>query len=128
MLRYTASRASGPGGQNVNKVNSKVTLTISAEALAEHLPVFALRRLPEVAGRQLATEGLVIVSADSRSQLANRRACLVKLRALLIAAMHRPKVRRATRPSAGAERRRLEAKKRRSAIKRQRSARPDEQD
>ncbi|MEM8737729.1 MAG: alternative ribosome rescue aminoacyl-tRNA hydrolase ArfB [Planctomycetota bacterium] len=121
-VAYRFSRGHGPGGQNVNKVNSHVTMTVPLSALAEVMPGDAVDRLRTQAGRYLAAspERLVIHASDHRSQLANRRACLAKLRRLLIQAMQRPRTRRPTRPSRAARQRRLDAKKRRGQIKVQR--------
>ncbi|MEM8781400.1 MAG: alternative ribosome rescue aminoacyl-tRNA hydrolase ArfB [Planctomycetota bacterium] len=119
-LNFSASRSGGPGGQNVNKVNTKATLTVAAEELAAVLPGDAVRRLPGLAGHRWAGDRLVIAASDSRSLVSNRRACVARLRELLVAALHRPRVRRATRPSRGVTERRLDAKKRRGALKRQR--------
>lgn len=127
LLNFSTSRSSGPGGQNVNKVNSKVTLTVSLDDLATCLPEDAMRRLPALAGQRCAADRLVISASDSRSQVANRRACMSRLRDLLVLACHRPRVRRATRPSKGAVQRRLDAKKQRGQAK-QRRARPTDHD
>lgn len=117
VLSFSFSRSGGPGGQNVNKVNTRATLTVPMDALRAVLPEHAMARLELVAGRYLTAEGLQISAADSRSQIANRRACLERLRVVLIEAMRRPKRRKPTRPSARARQRRLDAKKHRSRIK-----------
>jgi len=121
-MSFTFSRSGGPGGQNVNKVNTRATLTLPLDALAPSLPGWAMVRLRDAAGRYLADQPprLVIHASNSRSQLANRRACVNKLRQLIVAAMDRPRVRRPTRPSYGAKQRRLDAKKHRGRIKSQR--------
>lgn len=116
-LSFTFSRSSGPGGQNVNKVNSKATLTVPLDALREALPPYVLRRLEIVAPRYLTQDGLQISASESRSQITNRRICLQRLREVLIEAMRRPKVRKKTKPSARSVQRRLDAKKHRSKLK-----------
>ncbi|MFA9477354.1 alternative ribosome rescue aminoacyl-tRNA hydrolase ArfB [Phycisphaerales bacterium AB-hyl4] len=110
-LRFTFSRGGGPGGQNVNKLNTRATLSVPLEALAAAMPADAFERLKTKAGARLTADAIVISAADSRSQLANRRACLSRLRHLLIESLHRPRRRRATRPSRGVIERRLKAKK-----------------
>lgn len=121
-MSFTFSRGGGPGGQNVNKVNTHATLTLPLEALEAAMPGWAYTRLCEAAGRYLADNPprLVIHASDSRSQLANRRSCVLKLRQLIVTAMNRPRIRRPTRPSAAAKQRRLDNKKHRSKLKSQR--------
>jgi ribosome-associated protein len=124
-LRFGFSRSSGPGGQNVNKVNSKTELRIRPEAL-HGLSDGAMGRLRTLAGRRITLEGdLLIVAESERTQESNRQICLKKLRDLIITAAKVPKIRRKTRPSRGAKERRLEGKRVNSAKKRLRSATPE---
>ena len=121
-LQWTFSRGGGPGGQNVNKVNTRATLTVHIDDLTLVLPDWAIQRLLSQAGQRLAADPdrLVITAADSRSQHANRQACLMKLRDMIVRARNRPRRRKPTRPSAGSVRRRLESKKQRGQRKRER--------
>jgi len=123
MLRFTFARGSGPGGQNVNKVNTRATLTVQLDDLATVLPADALERLRQQAGSRLAQDPprLIIVSGESRSQLANRRACIERLRELIVQALRKPRLRRKTRPSRRSVQRRLDVKKQRGRLKQQRT-------
>lgn len=123
-VSFTFSRAGGPGGQHVNKTSTRATLTVPLDELLPRLPAHAQRRLPELAGAYLAGDRLVIHSGDSRSQHANRRSCIEKLRQLVRRSMRRPKKRRPTKPSKAAVQRRIDTKRKRSKIKGQRK-RPD---
>jgi ribosome-associated protein len=109
-------RASGPGGQNVNKVASAVELRFDVRAST--LPPDVQDRLITMAGRRMTDEGvLVIDSREHRTQAQNREAARARFVALLQHAARRPKTRRPTKPSAGSRERRLDAKKRRGAVK-----------
>lgn len=119
-LRFRFARSSGPGGQNVNKVNTKAMLHVDLASLGEVIGPAAMGRLRRLAGQQLTASHLVIISSEHRSQLANRRACLDKLRTLVAGARRRSKLRKATRPGAAAVERRLKAKQHRAQIKRSR--------
>ncbi|MFZ9500151.1 MAG: alternative ribosome rescue aminoacyl-tRNA hydrolase ArfB [Beijerinckiaceae bacterium] len=114
-------RASGPGGQNVNKVASAVQLRFDA-ARSPALPDDVRARLMEMAGSRLTREGVIVISADRfRTQERNRADALERLVELIRAAAVRPAVRRATRPTLASKRRRLESKQRRAQTKRDRS-------
>jgi ribosome-associated protein len=116
-------RASGPGGQNVNKVSSAVELRFSVAKAA--LPDFARDRLRVVAGRQLTLAGELVITAQThRSQERNRDEALKKLVALLRKALVRPKKRIATKPTKASKKRRLEGKSRRSTTKALRGTKP----
>jgi ribosome-associated protein len=116
-VRFQFARSGGPGGQNVNKLNTKAELWVPVAAL-QGLSLRAAARLRAAAGRRLTRDDEIHIAAESeRSQEANRQAALARLRELIIAAQHEPKVRRKTKPSRGAKLRRLESKRRRSDIK-----------
>lgn len=121
-LNFTFSRAGGPGGQHVNKTSTRATLTVALDELLPRLPEHAQRRLPELAGAYFAGDRLVIHSGDSRSQHANRRSCVEKLRRLVERSMKRPTRRRATKPTKASIQRRIDTKRKRSTIKRQRKS------
>ena len=122
-LSVRAVRASGPGGQNVNKVASKVDLRVDLDAI-EGLSEPARRRLRMLAGRRLDAQGhLVVVSQTTRDQIRNLELARKRVRELVSAALREPRPRRPTRPSAGAGEARLTIKKQRAAVKRWR-ARP----
>ena len=117
-LTMRAVRASGPGGQNVNKVASKIDLRVDLDAI-EGLTDPARQRLRALAGRRLDAEGrLQITSQVTRDQARNLEDAREKVRALVAAALREPKRRRASRPTKAARERRIESKKRRGTTKR----------
>jgi ribosome-associated protein len=130
-LRFAFARSSGPGGQNVNKLETKAELRVDIDALP--ISGRAKGRLRTAAGDRIVgaetyagedgrthTRGgeLILTAQEHRSQSQNKSACLEKLRELLVRAMAEPKVRRKTKPSRGSIERRIEGKKHRGEIKR----------
>ncbi|TGE05396.1 alternative ribosome rescue aminoacyl-tRNA hydrolase ArfB [Hymenobacter fodinae] len=110
-LQFQTSRSSGPGGQNVNKVESRVELRFSipsSQLLTDEQKQTLLQKLAS----KLTTEGeLLIAAQEDRSQLRNKEIALQKFYDTLRKALHKPKARKATKPSQGAVRQRLESKK-----------------
>ena len=112
--------ASGPGGQNVNKVATAVRLRFDV-AHSPSLPAPVRARLARLAGRRMTQDGvLVIVAQRHRTQAQNRADALARLVELIREASIPPTPRRATRPTLGSRRRRLDSKMRRGALKRDR--------
>jgi len=126
-LEFAASRSSGPGGQHVNKASTRITLRFdleATEALTPEQKQLVRERLPT----RISKQGILSVSAQrERSQSANRQLAVERFAELLREALDVPADRRPTRVPRGAKRRRIEEKKRRGQIKRQRGRRFDDE-
>ena len=120
LLTVSFARSGGPGGQHVNKVASRVTLRFDVM----HSPTLSdeqRRALMEKLSSRLTRDGVLLLSShESRSQAANREEVVRRFAQLLREGLHRPRKRRATRPTRGSRERRMESKRRRAGLKRDR--------
>jgi ribosome-associated protein len=127
-LRFQASRSGGPGGQNVNKVNTRVTVYFDLPAY----PLFSetqKRRIRDKLATRTNRQGVIRVTSQRfRTQLANRKAAVKRLAELLEQALKKPRIRLKTRVPKGVHEQRLEHKKRRGQVKQLRSRKPGEHD
>jgi ribosome-associated protein len=125
-IRISYSRSGGPGGQNVNKLNTKATLRWAVQS-SPSVPEAVRNRFTAKYANKITVEGeLVISSQRFREAGGNMTDCLEKLRRMLLSVAKPPKPRRATKPSRGSIERRLESKRHRSSCKSQRRVKGEE--
>jgi ribosome-associated protein len=121
-IRLQFARSGGPGGQNVNKLNTKAQLWVRVDAIVG-LTARAKSRLRDLAGNRLTQEDEIhLQSEEERSQESNRQAVFQRLREMIVQAKIEPKIRRRTKPSKSAKRKRMDTKRHRGQIKTHRRA------
>jgi len=129
LLSFSFVRSSGPGGQNVNKVNTAVVMRVKTADLVEALSLSpqAAARLRRLAGRYLTSKDEIVIKCmGERSQLLNRTTCRERLGEMIVQAKIQPKKRRPTKPSRGSKERRLQAKREAAAKKQRRAWKPED--
>lgn len=115
-ISFTAIRSQGPGGQNVNKVASAIQLRFNVRESS--LPDNVKSAIFKISDQRLTSDGVIVIKAQNhRTQLRNKAEALDRLSDILKKALHRPKVRRATRPSRASKERRLKSKTKRGTVK-----------
>ncbi len=124
-VEFNATLAQGPGGQNVNKVNTAIQLRFDINNSS--LPREVKQRLLRLSDSRITKEGVLVIKArEERSQLRNREEALERLKAIIRQALVVPKKRIATRPKKSAVRKRLDSKTRRGLVKQQRKTVTDD--